>query len=254
MRVCVFCGNLADSREHVFGQELIKRMRLGNGAVRYGHRLEDKVQWRPEHDAGSLVCRMVCKNCNNGWMSELESWFLNNAGFLIEPEWPRLADLMIEELQKEGRTLAKWALKTAIMIDRAGIKRMIPDSLTSDLYNDVLPASLRVDLAQISERAFLTRVAPGFMISNGGGPIDWQSHKDGLAWQVLIQLNHFAIRVFCAPDSKARHINPDCTVIHAYPAEKILQNRYVYPSLDQFMANLWLEVGSRVALEGSHLR
>jgi len=241
MRTCIFCTQNADSKEHVFGQALIERMKLTTYPVRTGHRLQNTFQLRREHGLDSLRCRVVCRKCNNGWMSELEGWFLRRVGFLIEPQWPRLADTMIEALQTESRTLAKWALKTAIMVDKAGLKKtMIPDSFATGLFNDILPDSLKVDLGEIARAAFAARIAPGFMMSNGGRPIAWQSHKDGLAFQAGFQLNHLGVRIFCAPGTHANHVNPRSTVMRMFPPERIPQNHYVYESLDQFIANLVL--------------
>lgn len=171
------------------GQTLTERMQLTNYPVRAGHRLQATVRLRPQHGLGALRCRVVCRKCNSGWMSALEGWFLQRAGHLVEPNWPRLADAMIEALKSESRTFAKWALKTAILVDRAGLadKVMIPGSFATDLYNDILPDSLKIDLAEITPAAFAARTARGFMMSNGGGPIQWQSHTNGLSFQSAIQ-------------------------------------------------------------------
>jgi hypothetical protein len=177
-------------------------------------------------------------------MRKLEEWFLVAAGHLVEPEWPKLADAMIEQLQREGRMFAKWCLKTAIMIDAAGIRHKIPDSFARELFNDRLPQSLNVHLAKIKSTGLESHFAPGFMIVNGDSPIAWQSHKEGLAFQTLVQLNHLGIRAFCAPEAQAFHIKPDAMLIHVHPPRKFSSiNLFQYESLEQFMSNLVLKAG-----------
>jgi hypothetical protein len=86
------------------------------------------------------------------------------------------------------------------------------------------------------------------MIMNGDGPIAWQSHREGLAFQALIQLNHLGIRAFCAPEAQAFHIKPEVMLIHVYPPRKFSSvNLFQYESLEQFMSNLVLEVGKASA-------
>lgn len=243
--MCVFCGSPADSKEHVFARRLIDRMQLNQYPVRLGHRLENDVKFRPRHSLNALRCRAVCGSCNNGWMSELEAWFQKAAGDLVEPTWPILADAMIEELQRQGRMLAKWCLKTAIMIDRSGIRPKIPPSIASKLFDDLLPPSLNVQLAKIRSAGLESRFAPGFMMMNGDEPIAWRGHKEGLAFQTLIQLNHLGIRVFCAPQARAFHVRPDVMLIRAYPPRKFSSaDHFQYDSLNQFMSNLVLKVGT----------
>jgi hypothetical protein len=245
MRTCIFCGNSAGSREHVFAERLIERTGLKNYPVRSAYRREAEIKARPEaHRLAALVVKVVCKKCNNGWMSELESWFQRAAGCLVEPEWPKLADAMIEQLQRENLKLATWSLKTALTIDRSGMSPKIPGSIALDLFAGILPESLRVDLAHIKYPGFGCVTAPGFTTVNGDQPIGWQSRADGFAFQTVIQLNHLGIRVFCAPEAGAAYLKPDLMVIRAYPARRFSStDNFAYESLDQFRANLLLVAG-----------
>jgi hypothetical protein len=216
-------------------------MELADYPIRMGHRVEDKVTLRPTHGLAALTVKRVCRKCNNGWMSELEAWFLRRAGYLVEPTWPLLADAMIEQVQVEAERLACWGLKTAIMIDRSGISPKIPDSFASDLFKGNLPNSLRIDLATIKTTGLGCRNAPGFSVQNGDQPIAWQSRDDGLAFQTVLQLNHLGIRVFCAPNAEAAYIRPDLMIVRAYPPQKFSTTKnFAYDSLEQFRANLLL--------------
>src|SRR6266576_1251373 len=91
-RTCLFCDAAADSREHVIPEWLSKRMAIRNEPFHpaifneaVGHKAYPSI--KPE----SFRTRQVCTSCNNGWMSLLETEFQRRLGFLVEPEWPRLA-------------------------------------------------------------------------------------------------------------------------------------------------------------------
>jgi hypothetical protein len=70
-------------------------------------------------DAYSATVGVVCKGCNNGWMSELES--------RAKPYLETMLYGRGRELHETGlRTLATWALKTSMMVEHMhGAKRHI---------------------------------------------------------------------------------------------------------------------------------
>lgn len=75
-RQCVFCGNPADSKEHVFPKWIAKMFAsLGPGI--FDHELDNttgaraRLQWS-DTKAVELKVRRVCQSCNTGWMSDLE--------------------------------------------------------------------------------------------------------------------------------------------------------------------------------------
>ena len=119
-RSCLFCGAAADSREHVFALRLCERAGAEKYPVVAGLSTEGKEPiTRNESLIQNVTVRHVCTECNNGWMSELEAWFLLRLGYLIEPQWPKLALAMIEELKSERSRLAQWLMKTAITFCKA---------------------------------------------------------------------------------------------------------------------------------------
>ncbi|HVR36532.1 MAG TPA: hypothetical protein VMS21_11850 [Methylomirabilota bacterium] len=122
-RQCVFCGSPADSREHVWAKRLCKRA----GAVRFpvitGVFTEGKgTATRKEHHLEGFQVRHVCTQCNNTWMNDLEAWFERNLGYLIEPNWPKLALPMIEAVKNERARLAQGLIKTAVMFSLASLQ------------------------------------------------------------------------------------------------------------------------------------
>src|SRR5437762_1049748 len=106
-RVCIFCGGPANSREHVFAKRLCARARATTLTVMAGlYTQNEGIRHRPEHLLDAVTVRHVCRVCNNGWMNDLESWFERRMGFLIEPEWPRLAIEFIDAVRTERHMLA----------------------------------------------------------------------------------------------------------------------------------------------------
>lgn len=52
-------------------------------------------------------------------MRLLEEWFQKRLGFLVEPQWPRLADEMLKVLRQEPEPLIRWMIKSAVIFERA---------------------------------------------------------------------------------------------------------------------------------------
>jgi hypothetical protein len=103
-RKCLFCSEDATSKEHVWPQWILKllpprrpvRQRLGTGKeVTY---------------SGDFKLKGVCSACNNGWMSELETEVRPILGPLVQ-------DLSIQLDLEDQKKLARWAFKTAIVLE-----------------------------------------------------------------------------------------------------------------------------------------
>jgi len=72
-RKCVFCENTDLSKEHIFAQWLLKELGIFDNNVTMTHAtfVGMPVSDR-KHPFSKLVNGLVCKKCNNGWMSQLE--------------------------------------------------------------------------------------------------------------------------------------------------------------------------------------
>jgi hypothetical protein len=240
-RCCVFCGATADSKEHVFVRRLYKRA----GAVEYpvvaGLFLEGKGKMeRPAHDIANVVVRRVCKPCNNGWMNDLEAWFEGNLGFLIEPQWPKLAVMMIESLKKEPHKLAQWMMKTAVMFSFAilqGEQRIeFAPKDTLKIKDGILPENIWVDLAFASYPTIGGAITRGFRVLNAGKYFPNQVLKNGDGFKFYVQFNHLLLRIGQAPQAKifyacARDEYP--VRIYPTPATKIPDN-FAYEDIMKF--------------------
>lgn len=124
-KTCLFCHRtlIATNRakEHVVARNLLRKLEILK--VDFGHsHLQsasdgwDGLQITPPkterkfvYDA--FVCGRVCKNCNNGWMSHLETEFNRILGDFCDVE------SVIYNLKEEDKfTLARWAAKTAFVL------------------------------------------------------------------------------------------------------------------------------------------
>jgi len=203
-RSCVFCGSAADSREHVFAKRLCKRA----GAVRFpvipGIYTEGKgTTTRKEHHIEGLQVRHVCTNCNNTWMNDLEAWFELRLGHLIEPNWPKLALPMIENLKPERDKLAHWLLKTAVMFNLATLKGELPIEFTPEVMRKIktggLPDHCWVDLAYSELSTVGGVMGKCFRVINGGKYNPSQVLSPGVGFRFTVQFNHLLLRLARAP-------------------------------------------------------
>lgn len=112
-RMCVFCGGTPITREHVWPR-WARTLWADEGHLPHFQQVvqddrEDVERaWRRE--ACSTTVAAVCQQCNNGWMADLEQ--------CVKP----MLDPMLRghgRLLHAGgqRTLAAWALKTAMMVE-----------------------------------------------------------------------------------------------------------------------------------------
>jgi hypothetical protein len=219
MKVCAFCGNLGGNVEHIIAQWLIERMEAHDYPVVVAHRKEDSLKSRPAHLLNTYTTKSVCDKCNSGWMSELEDWLQRNMGLLVEPTWPKLAPEVLEQALAEKEMLAKWALKTAVMMDsNAMMENIVSGKTAAELYAGRISDNVVVELAHIHERGVGGILSQGFWVRNGGRPPQWQEHKEKMAFKAVIQLNHLAVRVFQAPGANPSYYGPNGRLpLRCYP-------------------------------------
>ena len=131
-RVCVFCGGNNLSGEHVFPNwlsNLFDKKIKGINEVR-GDSLNRTWQSSLFQDK----IKAVCKTCNNGWMSNIESD--------VKSILPKLAFTYDAHnlASNDQRKLALWVQKTTLVISKAtGGKFDIPLSFYQQLYEQKQP-------------------------------------------------------------------------------------------------------------------
>jgi hypothetical protein len=109
MGACLFCGRERRmSKEHVLPQ-WINETPVGEGpvSIRRVAQSGESSEYTASSAAG-IVARAVCEECNNGWMSHLES---------AARPWltPMIDGQQLQLVPDIHNILARWAVKTAIM-------------------------------------------------------------------------------------------------------------------------------------------
>jgi hypothetical protein len=118
MRRCLFCDTpltSGGSLEHVFPQWLLDHLDLRMTPVSPTHLSSDgRVLSVRRHTLAGLQEGRVCRDCNNGWMSQLEGTAM--------PLLLRLfsGNRRVDSLSApERRVIARWAVKTACVLNSA---------------------------------------------------------------------------------------------------------------------------------------
>jgi hypothetical protein len=142
MAICVFCGSQATlTREHVLPQ-WVRSLPPGEGpfTIRRVAETGKAVEYRCR--GVDIVTRVVCGDCNGGWMADLEA----TAMPLLSP--------MINGGQRsmtpdEQRLVSRWAVKTAIMFLYATQPRFgVSPQHRACLFEGKLPPNTGIWLAR----------------------------------------------------------------------------------------------------------
>jgi hypothetical protein len=197
-RNCVFCGAIADSQEHVW-PKWAAPMLVDEGPLPHVHQVLQAgrpfEERRYSKGAYSVTVGVVCKRCNNDWMSDLES--------RAKPYLEGMLDGRGRELHEGGlRTLATWALKTSMMVEHMhGAKRhIIPAQEYTHLFDRGEPSErIRVWMATYASDY---AVAVGSMWgldaeTNETGPREWEPDRGARdIWGATIVFGPVVFQVF----------------------------------------------------------
>lgn len=200
---CLFCGSGELSNEHVFASSLIERAQLKESTILPAHlHVKKGLTQRPRRfKPSAFKTRKVCKRCNNEWMSTLENSVCRLLEPLIQAEWPVLYDDFLRAVEPDYETLARWMLKTAIIVEEASPppeqKIIAPALYRMASGGDSVGADFHVLLGKIAYADFAVRLSKGMPTWNGRGLSPFQIHETGLSFSV--QLNHLAIRLINIP-------------------------------------------------------
>lgn len=105
MEPCIFCGNPADSKEDLFPRWILKRVDTREPLYR---RLGDATPEITDDQEVRVPC--ACQECNNTWMSRMETTVKKFLGPMIE-------DLSFSLDRQNQQNLAEWAVKGAMCSD-----------------------------------------------------------------------------------------------------------------------------------------
>ena len=110
MRVCIFCQERASTKEDIWPQWLTKRFPLSDTSYMEAERSGCKLNnWRNK-TTKLLPARVVCEECNNGWMSKLEDQ--------VKPVIESILDDRTKAIDVPSQAIiAVWAVKTAMTLE-----------------------------------------------------------------------------------------------------------------------------------------
>lgn len=102
---------------------------------------------RRSHSLDSFVNKRICVGCNGGWMKKLEDssrkWIIrlmNLDGVDEKSFW--------NELGKDYKNLAKWAYKTAIVLNySSNYRKIVPEDHFHLLYCSKIPNGVHINIA-----------------------------------------------------------------------------------------------------------
>jgi hypothetical protein len=136
-RECLFCGETKRlSEEHVFGQWLQKLGFAGPGAEELIEDAESRLRILRQGNPLNKRLRIVCEECNGGWMSRLEE---SAKSLLIEMFDPSSSITLNESDQL---VLARWAFKSVAVISQLGSIKSFPLAHCRELYTTGNPPIL----------------------------------------------------------------------------------------------------------------
>jgi hypothetical protein len=111
MEACIFCGSPNVTKEHLLPEwvprafQRSRRPRIN--VMRQSDAGRNETQYGPQQ----LAAKVSCRECNNGWMAQLD----NRASQLIKPLVQGRRDVHLDPPAR--RELAAWALKTVVVND-----------------------------------------------------------------------------------------------------------------------------------------
>ena len=162
MASCVFCGknNVKMTDEHVFGDWIsryfIKELGVELKGVAEIVDADGRVTQFPTTPFQQKV-KIVCKPCNEGWMSTLEASVID----LLKPMMIGKSVMLRNNAKKR---LAFWCAKTAFVLDHLHPhNRVVPDSHFHELFDRQRALNSQVIL--VAYRS-VTKEAPGQLLAS----------------------------------------------------------------------------------------
>jgi hypothetical protein len=132
---CWFCPTTTNpsSNEHVFPRWLLKALGLERQTIEPVRILSDMVtigSKRPAHTLSSLTLGNICRKCNSGWMSRLES---SASPVLLENHRGAMS-------AEQAKVFSRWMTKTAICLNISMPYRLLFDEDSRHALADDMPS------------------------------------------------------------------------------------------------------------------
>jgi hypothetical protein len=226
MGECAFCPHTGKlSLEHIIsqwtaelfpGKIIARRTDRDTGEVR---------EWKC--DSVDLTAKVVCENCNNTWMSEIESQHAK----------PVLTPLITGELDipiglTEARSIALFSFKTAVILDHANRRGQSPffDSNSRYLFREKLAIPISV---QMWLCGFIKHRGDGRFITLYHQPESFTG-ENWLMYVCTFAIGNLALQVVAVKDKTERAIfrpTPGFEYV-AVPFWPELHPKYIWPGVD----------------------
>lgn len=212
-KVCVFCGEIPLTKEHVLSRWLKVALDPTMRRVRYIRLNSDGVH---HHDAPPLneQVKVVCSGCNSGWMNQLEE--------SVRPFLPSLIRGQSWTLDTRDQTsLASWSLKTLLMFQythRRDVRPVIPTGDFGVFHDRPQPTS-----SMLGRLGFMNYPPDGSeplvdTLCQGYGTAE----LGGVAWVGTLKIGCMVVQIIRAPDVSEGHT--------LTPFESLPSLRPIWPS------------------------
>jgi hypothetical protein len=104
-RQCIFCPNKANSKEHLWPDWILRRLKISRPMLHVRAASPAKIIPRAE-----ILIKCVCETCNHGWMHDLEDLNIPIIGSMME-------DNSMHLTLEHQRAVVRWAIKTSMVQD-----------------------------------------------------------------------------------------------------------------------------------------
>jgi hypothetical protein len=174
--------------------------RRDEGIIAIARSGDGVIKRRPPVRFKSLTVKKVCRECNNGWMSDLEARFQSEFEQLVIPRSFDDVTTVRTLLGSHRELLIRWLLKSAIVAEHSLSKEnelMIPPELSDARNIDIDAHGFHILAAEIGQEGFAVRLRKGYRVFNGSHYHNDQRHRQGFNFS--IQLNHLALMLVNCP-------------------------------------------------------
>lgn len=130
-RACIFCGKTNLTKEHVLPKWIQNYFGAQTGGLHVVNK-QDGSSYQFTEKAFNRTAKIVCENCNSGWMSKLEGDIQALLGPMMIGR-----DLPVSLSTYQQSMIAIWVAKTLTVLEYSSNEPLthIPKSLPEALYN-----------------------------------------------------------------------------------------------------------------------
>jgi hypothetical protein len=242
VRQCLFCKAAGSfSREHIIPRWLLDELGIGDAGVLLTHgSLTGETVTQRSHTFENLVNGVVCPACNNGWMSQLEGDVMGLLKRMIHLDITR-DNGFVDDLIAGRDRLARWAVKTAAVFNRASnYRRLVPDSHFEALYAGTIPDGVIVGFGFIFDEGpvFESRQSQQFVLFDADADLqervrEMQAADDGV-YKVSLRLKHLLLKVAYMPFEDVTFDYEEATSYQIWPYVHFPEDASFFEDIDEF--------------------